>query len=84
MGTLYHVHAEEAARLCRVGSTVPMDAKEKVIAGILIVAAPGEQYKKKGTPNFSTRNYQGQSYVYLERLGEKDAFAGLTCYTFQD
>ena len=86
MGTIFHTHAEDAARLCREGSAEPVEdqRKAKVISGIILRLIPGERsLKQKGTPEFTTRSYKGQKYVYLEKLGG-DEFNGLTCYSFDE
>lgn len=83
LGSIYHTHAEDALRMCLEGTAEPMIEKgSSRISGIILLFIPGEYNRRPGVINSSARDYSGQRYVFKERLGEKDAFEGHVCYTF--
>ena len=82
MGTVFHAHPEEALRLLQQGSAEPVVDNSRVISIITLIHTPGEHTRLPGNPNHTTRSYQGQRYVFLERLGPQDAFDGCRTYAF--
>jgi hypothetical protein len=81
---LYRTHREESHRLCTQRIAIPRDESEGLpkIGSIILLRTPLE--RPVPNPNFSLASYSGgQRTVFKERLGPKDAFAGLRCFTLK-